>query len=343
VDSGRPVVRAKAPLRLSFAGGGTDVPPFPANEGGLVLSATIDRCAFASLSPRSDQKVTVESLDFGREASFVIGDQIDFDGNLDLAKAAVRRVLDHDAGGFDISLRSSASPGSGLGASSAVVVALIGLIQTHYRIPLTSYEIAHLAYLVEREDIGIAGGLQDQYAATFGGFNFIEFSPDHVVVNPLRVDEATVRELEFNLLLVDTGRTRMSDKIISDQTQRYTSGNAASLSALRRQKELAIEMKNALLQRKPRLFGELLDLAWHEKRQMSPRIATEYIDEAYAAAKNAGAIGGKVTGAGGGGYMLFYLGEGSRTGVTSALVNLGLRVTDFGFSRQGLTTWRALA
>lgn len=339
--TGVTVVRAKAPLRLSFAGGGTDVPPFPEAEGGFVLSATIDRCAFASLRPREDREVTVHSLDLGRQLSFSLDEQINFDGNLDLVKAAMRRVLDHDADGFDVALRTAASPGSGLGSSSAVVIALIGLIQTHYRIPLTSYEIAHLAYQVEREDLGIAGGLQDQYAAAFGGFNFIEFYGDHVVVNPLRIDETTVRELEYNLLLVDTGRTRMSDRIISDQVERYSAGQPASIEALRRQKELATLMKNALLQGKPRLFGELLDQAWHEKKRMSPRIATPLIDEAYAVAKEAGAIGGKVTGAGGGGYMLFYLGEGSRPAVTEALVKLGLRVTDFGFSRQGLTTWRA--
>lgn len=341
MKSGSEVIRAKAPLRLSFAGGGTDVPPFPENEGGFVLSATIDRAAFASLSPRDDRAVTVTSHDLGREASFQVGDQIHFDGNLDLAKAAVRRVIDKEAGGFDVTLRSSAPPGSGLGASSAVVVALIGAMQAHYRTPLTSYEIAELAYLVERQDLGIAGGLQDQYAATFGGFNFIEFHADHVVVNPLRIDDETVRELEHNLLLVDTGRTRMSDHIIADQTSRYLGGEPGAIDALRRQKQLAVAMKNALLQRRPRVFGELLDEAWHEKRRMSPRIATGYIDDAYEAAKKAGAIGGKVTGAGGGGYMLFYLGEGTRPLVTESLVNLGLTVTDFGFSRQGLTTWRA--
>ena len=160
-------------------------------------------------------------------------------------------------------------------------------MQAHYRTPLTSYEIAELAYLVERQDLGIAGGLQDQYAATFGGFNFIEFHADHVVVNPLRIDDETVRELEHNLLLVDTGRTRMSDHIIADQTSRYLGGEPGAIDALRRQKQLAVEMKNALLQRRPRVFGELLDEAWHEKRRMSPRIATGYIDDAYEAAKAA--------------------------------------------------------
>ncbi len=337
------LVRAKAPLRLSFAGGGTDVVPFPALEGGAVLSATISRFAYASLRPRSDRQISVQSLDYGLAVQFGIDEPIIFDGNLDLPKAAVRRMIDHDAGGFDLFLRSDAPPGSGLGASSAMVVALVGLLQEHYRSTLTDFEVAGLAHALERVDLGIAGGLQDHYSATFGGFNYMEFHADHVVVNPLRVSAETLNELEHNMLLVYTGRTRMSDQIIVDQTDRLESGHPESLDALLAQKQLARTMKEALLRRQHRYFGELLDEAWKQKQRLSPRITTPYIDEAYDVARESGAIGGKVTGAGGGGYMVFYCEFDRRHRVAESLIKLGLTVTEFSFEPTGLTTWRASA
>ena len=152
---GRGVVRAKAPLRLSFAGGGTDVPPFPALEGGAVLSATITRYTFASLRPRADRQVSVTSLDFDREVQFGVDDPLNLDGDLDLPKAAVHRMIDRDAAGFDLFLTSNVPPGSGLGSSSSMMVALVGLLQEHYGLTLTDYEIAGMAAALEREDLGI--------------------------------------------------------------------------------------------------------------------------------------------------------------------------------------------
>lgn len=334
-------VRARAPLRVSFAGGGTDVPPFPADEGGAVLSATISRYAFASLHAREDREIRVDSLDFATGIKFGIDEPVAFDGDLDLAKAAIRRLVRNTSGGFDISLHSNAPPGSGLGSSSAMVVALIGMLQAHYGVPLTPYEIANLAYLVEREDLGIAGGLQDQYAAAFGGFNYIEFEADHVVVNPLRIEDDTIRELEYGLILAYTGRTRRSDGIIADQVERYESGAQDSLSALRAQRDLAKAMKNSLLRHKLGEFGGLLDEAWNQKQLLSPRISTPFIEETYDDARKAGALGGKVTGAGGGGYMIFFCADGKTHNVAEALVKKGLMVTDFSFSRQGVVTWRS--
>jgi len=333
------VVRAKAPLRLSFAGGGTDVMPFPESEGGLVLSATIDRYAYGSLRPRADRRVSVHSVDFGISLEFDVAEGPEFDGKLDLVKAAIRRVTG-DAGGYDLLLQSNAPPGSGLGSSSTMMVALIGLLREHRGLPLSEYEIAHLAYLTERQDLEIRGGLQDHYAATFGGFNFIEFG-ERVVVNPLRIKDATVNELELNLLLCYTGTTRQSSRIIEDQTDRVRTGESETLEGLRAQKELAVAMKSALLRGELREFGSLLDEAWKQKKRMSPLIATDFIEEAYDVAMQAGALGGKVTGAGGGGYILFYCDFTHKHRLAERLTKMGAAVTEFAFEPRGLITWRA--
>jgi D-glycero-alpha-D-manno-heptose-7-phosphate kinase len=333
------VHRAKAPLRVSFAGGGTDVPPFPEREGGLVLSATINRYAYGSLAPREDGNIRVESVDFGVEVTYGADDPLLFDGKLDLVKAAIRKIGDGAGDGYDLFLHANAPPGSGLGSSSAVMVTLIGLLTSRHGLALTDYEIAELAYTLEREDLGIKGGLQDQYAATFGGFNFIEFEGDHVIVNPLRIPGDVIHELEHNMLLAYTGRTRQGDHIIDDQTKRFEGGDEGALEGLRKQKELAVEMKNALLRRRVEDFGELLGAAWQFKKQMSPRISTDFIDEAYDEAMKHGALGGKVTGAGGGGYMLFFCPFHRKHRVADRLIAMGASVDEFEFTFDGLTTW----
>jgi D-glycero-alpha-D-manno-heptose-7-phosphate kinase len=333
-------IRAKAPLRVSFAGGGTDVAPFPATEGGVVLSSTINRYAYGSLRPREDRRITVESIDFGISLDLTVDDELAFDGKLDLVKAAIRRLGQVESGGYDLVLRSSAPPGSGLGSSSTVMVALVALLQEYYGVPLTEYEIADTAFRIEREDLGIEGGLQDHYAATFGGFNFIEFG-DRVIVNPLRIRDSIVNELELSLMLCFTGVTRESTNIISDQTSRVVSRQGETLDGLRRQKELAVEMKAALLRGELTEFGGLLDEAWAEKKRMSPLISTPRIDEAYELARRNGAVGGKVTGAGGGGYILFFCDFDRKHRVAEALESMGAVVSEFSFERDGVTTWRA--
>jgi D-glycero-alpha-D-manno-heptose-7-phosphate kinase len=330
------MIRAKAPLRVSFAGGGTDVPPFPQTEGGLVLSATINRYAYGALAPRDDGQIGVESLDLGLSAEFAHDHPLEYDGQLDVVKAAIRKL---GRGGFDLFLHTSAPPGSGLGSSSTMIVTLIGLLKEYHRLPLTDYEIAELAFTVERHDLGIKGGSQDQYAAAFGGFNFIEMTGDRVVVNPLRISDEVINELEHNMLLGYTGRTRRSDHIISDQTARFVEGDSAALEGLRMQKELAVQMKDALLRRRLNDFGELLGVAWEFKKKLSPRITTDFIDEAYACARAEGALGGKVTGAGGGGYMLFFCPFHRKHRVAERLTRLGVDITEFEFAPRGLTTW----
>ena len=335
------VVRSRAPLRLSFAGGGTDVAPFPETEGGAVLSATIDRYAYGSLTPRTDHRISVHSLDLGMSLDFDARDEPSFDGRLDLVKAAIRRLGDGAGdGGFDLLLRAGAPPGSGLGSSSTMLVALVGLLREHHRLPLTDYEVAELAYQAERVDLQIRGGHQDHYAATFGGFNFIEFG-ERVIVNPLRVNDSVVDELQLNLLLCWTGTTRQSARIIEDQSARLAGGELETLAGLRAQKELAVAMKSVLLRGELSEFGSLLGEAWKQKKRMSPLISTDFIEEAYDVAMRAGALGGKVTGAGGGGYILFYCDFARKHRLAEALTRMGGVVTDVAFERRGLTTWRA--
>lgn len=333
-------VRAKAPLRLSFAGGGTDVSPFPETEGGAVLSATIDRFAYASLSPRADGRVSIESVDFGLSLDFPLTEDPVLDGKLDLVKAAIRRLRREDLGGYDLVLRSNTPPGSGLGSSSTIMVALVGMLHEFYGLPLDQYEVADLAYAIERKDLNIRGGLQDHYAASFGGFNFIEFG-ERVIVNPLRIRDSTINELEFSLLLCFTGITRQSANIIADQTHRVKAAESDTLAGLRAQKQLAVAMKSALLRGKLGEFGELLGEAWREKQKLSPMIATPRIQQAFEIALRNGAISGKVTGAGGGGYILFYCDFKKKHRVADALERFGVVATEFTFEPRGLTTWRS--
>lgn len=334
----RPAIRARAPLRVSFAGGGTDVPPFPAVEGGCVLCATIDRYAYGSLVPRADRVVTIESVDFKTTAQMTLDNEILCDGSLDLIKAAVRRFGRKGTDGYDLVLRSNVQPGSGLGSSSTMMVALTGLLARHYMLTLGEYQTAQLAHVIERQDLGIAGGLQDQYAATFGGFNFIEFT-DQVIVNPLRIRDEITLELELSLLLCFTGITRDSGRVIEDQTQRANACAADTLAGLRAQKDLAVAMKAALLTGKLRDFGALLGEAWIQKKRLSPLISNARIDELYELALSKGALGGKVTGAGGGGYILLFCDFTTKHHVIEALEFAGADVMEIAFDTKGLTTW----
>ncbi len=341
----RPVLRARAPLRVSFAGGGTDVAPFPEREGGAVLSATIGSYAYATLRPRADGHITVESHDYGTSIGYDVGTPLVLDGELDLPKAAIARIMTLEGAlpsdGFDLFLHTNAPPGSGLGSSSAVMVAVIDLVARHCGLDLGPHDIAELAYRLERDDLGIPGGYQDQYAAAFGGFNFMEFRRDgEVVVNPLRVRSDTVHELEHNMLLAYTGRTRVSDHIIEDQVSRYETGNEDAVAGLRAQRDLADAMRIALLRGKVDEIGHLLGEAWREKQRMSSRIATPLISEAVDLALASGALGGKVTGAGGGGHMIFICEFERRHVVADALIGLGLTVSEFTFTKHGVTTWK---
>lgn len=332
------IVRSKAPLRVSFAGGGTDVNPYPEERGGCVLNCTIDKYAYASLVPQLGKEIEVQSLDYDVIVKYPSGGDMLFDGNLDLVKGVIKHFGSN--GGLDLFLHSDAPPGSGLGSSSTIVVALVGLFRSWKRLPLTDYEVAEIAYEIERIDIGIAGGRQDQYAATFGGFNFIEFHGDTVVVNPLCIPVATLNELEYHLMLCFTGRTRLSANILQEQVDRFVHGEDSVVEALDQIKQLAIDMKRCLLRGEIDDFGAYLHEGWQAKKRLAKGITNPQIDEMYEEARRLGVLGGKISGAGGGGYLLLYCPFKKRHIIAARLEEMGGKVIEFGFELQGLQTWQ---
>lgn len=329
--------RARAPLRISFCGGGTDVSPYPEQHGGCVLSATINHYATASLRPRRDSRLTLASLDYDMVAKYDHPHRLRFDGRLDLLKAAVKALKVRR--GAELWTQSDAPPGSGLGASSTLMVALIGVLAEWLRLELSPYDVAALAYRVERLDLKLAGGRQDQYAAAFGGFNFIEFGREGTVVTPLKLRRDTLHELEVRLLLCYMGQTRQSAKIIERQTKSFTSGRRETVEALDALKAQTLEMKRALLVGRIDAFGELLHRAWEHKKHLDQGISNPQVDKLYQLARRAGAIGGKMTGAGGGGYFLFLTRFDKRHEVAAALERNGGQVVPFQFEPRGLQTW----
>jgi D-glycero-alpha-D-manno-heptose-7-phosphate kinase len=329
--------RARAPLRLSFCGGGTDVSPYPEEHGGMVLSATINQYAYASLRPRRDTRVSIASLDYDVVAKYDHPKRLRFDGNLDLIKAVVKSFRVRR--GADLWVHSDAPPGSGLGSSSTLCVAMIGVMAEWTKRALAGYELAELAYQIERRDLGLAGGRQDQYAAAFGGFNFIEFGRDTTVVNALRIRPDVLQELEYRLLLCYMGQTRQSANIIERQTASYRSGRRSTVEALDRLKRETLEMKKALLLGDIDGMGELLHEAWQSKKKLDAGISTSRVDKLYQIARAEGAIGGKMPGAGGGGYFLLLTRFDRKHRVAAALEKHGGQVVPFQFERRGLMTW----
>lgn len=311
-------------------------------KGGCVISSTITKYAYVLLNVNANNKEKrINSIDYGLVTSFKTVAELKYDGNLDLVKAALK-VFQVDDYGFDMMILCDAPPGSGLGSSSAIMVAIIGALKELMKKPLTSYEIAELAYKLERIELGIKGGLQDQYAATFGGFNFIEFKKDSVVVNPLKIKSDILNELHSNLILFDTGKTRLSAKILERQisaTQRRENVVIESLDFL---KKIAIEMKNALLRGDLDSFSELLHLSWEYKKRLDVEISNPLIDKIYEAARRSGAVGGKLCGAGGGGHLLIYCDLEKRHAVIKRLKKFGCKVVPFNFESDGLQTWEIL-
>jgi len=331
------IIRSKAPLRISFGGGGTDVSPYPEEKGGVTLSTTIDKYAYCTLATRSDDLINVQSLDYDLIASYHTDEDFQYGGKLDLVKAAIKVMKIKD--GLDLFMHSDAPPGCGLGTSSTMVVALVGALRRWLKLPLTNYDIAELAYHIEREELGMKGGRQDQYAASFGGFNFIEFLGDKTIVNPLRIGREVLNELEYRLMLCYTGKTRLSAGIIDDQVSSYRRKKEDVVHALDETKELAVAMKNALLLSQVDEFGSLLHQAWCSKKRFSTKLRNPQIDELYDVARQNGALGGKLLGAGGGGYLLLLCEFDKRHIVAEKLERLGGKVVSFSFDFYGLQTW----
>ena len=335
-------IRSRVPLRISFGGGGTDVSPYCDEYGGVVLNATIDRYASVTLKPTKSEDVIVKSIDYDLTLNYKINEDFAFNGQLDLIKGVVR-IMKERFGlneGMEIYVQNDAPPGSGLGSSSAVCVALIGAFKELLKLPLTPYDIAELAFKIERIDLGIKGGRQDQYASAFGGFNFMEFYKDHTIVNPLRLQEDLIDELQYSLVIAYIGGSHESAGILERQINNVKDKKESSLEAMHNIKALAIEMKNALVMGKLGKFGKLLDKEWNYKKMMAAGITNKFIDELYESAIKAGALGGKVSGAGGGGYMFFFTDFDKRYSVIKSLKEHGAEIVDFSFTNHGLKTWK---
>jgi len=337
------IYRSKAPLRIGLAGGGTDVSPYSDEFGGAILNATLSLYAHASIEPINENKIIIQALDRKEVEEYDWATALPINGKLDLLKGVYNRIQKDygiSAKGFKLSTYVDAPAGSGLGTSSTLVVAIIGAFVEMLNLPLGDYDIAHYAYEIERNDLQLSGGKQDQYAATFGGVNFMEFyGGDKVIVNPLRIRQEYLNELEHNLVLYYTATSRESATIIKEQQSNVVDKKTSSVDAMHQLKEQSRMMKEALLKGRLHEIGEILDYGFEQKKLMAKSITNNLIDEIYTAAKKAGASGGKISGAGGGGFMTFYCPSNNRYQVIETLLKFGGEVKPYQLTQHGLTTW----
>lgn len=337
------IIRSKAPLRIGLAGGGTDVSPYSDIFGGAVLNATINMYAYATIIPRNDGKIIIQAVDRGESVSLESAAELPINGKLDLAKAIYNRIVKDYTGeklSFELVTYVDAPPGSGLGSSSTLVATIIGAFVEWLKLPLGEYDIASLAYKTERMDLGYAGGKQDQYAATFGGVNFMEFyKDDKVIVNPLRIKSNILNELSYNLVLYFTGTSRLSSTIIEKQQESITRNKTNSVEAMHHTKKMAVLMKEAILKGNLTDIGPIMLEAWEYKKKMATGISNSELDRIYKSAIKAGATGGKISGAGGGGFMFYFCPENARYNVINELKKFGGAIQPFQFTKSGLSNW----
>ena len=338
------LIRSRAPLRLGIAGGGSDVSPYCDLHGGYVLNATIDMHAYCTIEPLADNRVVFVATDRQERYESAALAGLAADGNLDLHKAVYNRIVRQFNKGEALPLRmtthSDAPAGSGLGSSSTIVVAMVAAYVEWLKLPLGEYEIARLAYEIERIDMALSGGRQDTYAATFGGFNFIEFyAEERVIVNPLRIKDWMINELESSLLLYYTDVSRESAVVIDEQIKNIEEQADRAVAATHRIKAGAVAMKEAILRGSTQRMATLLGEAWEAKKQMAKGISSPVIEQAYEVALAAGAYSGKVSGAGGGGFIMFMVYPEKKMGVARSLQKLGGQVTRFHFTPHGTQSW----
>lgn len=351
------IIRSKAPLRLGLAGGGSDVSPYSNLYGGLVLNATVNLAAYCTIEETDDGLVHVDAYDARVHAAYPaaatlpspailvsgVYDRVlrdfgaDGQGRPFAGSYGIRRGVT----GLRITTWNDAPAGSGLGTSSTMVVCILKCFAEWLGLPLGDYEVARLAYEIEREDLGLSGGKQDQYAAAFGGFNFMEFRPDDtVIVNPLKIKRWIVDELESSMVLYFTGQSRSSAAIISEQQKNTASGNRTAVEAMHRIKQSSLDMKLALLKGDMGAFARILGSAWEDKKKMADAITNPVIQEAFDVALGAGAVAGKVSGAGGGGFLMLMVPPVRKKAVSEALQALPGQVVPFQFTERGAHAWR---
>lgn len=338
------IIRSKAPLRLGLAGGGSDVSPYCDIYGGLVLNATINLYAYCTIEETNDNQITICSYDADVNKSYPLSSFLEIDGDASLIKGVYNRVVrdfNLQPQAFRITTYNDAPAGSGLGTSSTMVVCILKAFVEWKGLPLGDYEIAKLAYEIERKDLALSGGKQDQYAAAFGGFNFIEFMKDDIaIVNPLKIKRWIIDELEASMLLYFTGRSRSSAAIIDEQQKNTQQGNNNAIEAMHKIKQSAIDTKLALLKGDINAFADILKEAWENKKRMATHITNPTIQQTMDVAMRAGAKAGKVSGAGGGGFIMFVVEPTRKKEVEEALKQLDGFVMPFNFSDGGAHGWK---
>ena len=339
------IVRSRAPLRLGLAGGGTDVSPYCDEFGGAVLNVTIDMYAYTIIEPTDDGMVIFKASDIDGIFEARAETAMEIGYPLILHRAVYRRIVTQFNDGRPLSCHITtfcdAPPGSGLGTSSTMVVSLVKAFVEWLNLPLGEYEIAHLAFEIERIDAGLSGGRQDQYAATFGGVNFIEFhAADRVIVNPLRIKNWIISEMETCLVLFNSGVSRSSASIIEEQTGNLTARTGTTLEAMHDIRADAFGMKEAMLKGDFDGFAALMRKSWNAKKRLAHSVSNDHIDAVHGAAMAAGARAGKVSGAGGGGFMTFLVAPARRVDVIRALGKEEGQVMTCHFTLHGTEGWK---
>lgn len=329
--------QSRAPVRISFGGGGSDITHYFDKETGAVINAAISLYTHATLKKRDDKKIIIHSADLAetleaRDLETALASKGSFDLILETIK-----LINPDFG-FELWLYSDFPMKSGLGGSATVASAILGSFNQFRNDKWDLYEMVELAYQSERINLGIAGGWQDQYASIFGGFNFLEFKKDQNIVHPLRIQKETIYRLEENLLLFDTGIVHESGNIHKDQKKQMNNHNISDLVKLN--VDLCYSIRNQLLRGDLKNLGASLDQAWQTKKQLSSKISTKKLDIIYQSAIKSGALGGKLLGAGGGGFFLFFVEPHERMNVVTTLQGLGLNLKEFHFESEGVIGWK---
>ncbi|KPL81894.1 MULTISPECIES: GHMP kinase [Herpetosiphon] len=326
--------KAKAPMRIGFFGGGTDVSPYAEEHGGKVLNCTIDKYVRCMLKPTDQPGITIRSLDLSAVSRAMTGRE--WSGKLSLPQAVID--AHPEISGVEITMFSDVPPGSGLGSSSALVVSMLKLLDTAYNLKLDAYEMAELAYRIERVDLGIPGGRQDQYTAVFGGMAVQHFGGPQVIIERVATNEDALLELESCLIIgYVRDRKLLTHNLVQDQVRRVTEGETLRLHD--ETKAMVDEGAKLLRRGQIKEFGKLLHHAWEIKKAFSPHIAPPIVNEIYDLALRQGAWGGKLSGAGGGGFMCFCVPFSKRLQLEAALIEAGVTVRPFSFTKQGVHAW----
>lgn len=333
------IIRSKTPFRVSFGGGGTDMPPYCTEHGGCVISTTIDRHVYVSVEPRDDEKVRVFSINYNKEILFNVGDK-DYTGDFELFKGVINVLNIND--GFNITVFSDLPAGSGMGGSSSLCVALIGAFNELYNFKLNKHEIASKACDIERVELKQKGGYQDQFAAAYGGFNFIEFS-NGIKVSPIKTTEEMINELQYSLILCYVGGSHFSSNIQDEVLKGYEIEKKSFMEAMQDLKDVAYSMRKIIESKdisQLNKFGEFLHKGWLAKKSLSSKISNKNIENFYLTSRKYGVLGGKLLGAGGGGHLLLFSNPEKKYNVIKELEKIGGKIVNFHFNPKGLEVWK---